>query len=101
MHFFAQHISLDYFNMRLADYELTTEAFAAFRSKQLQAPRSLILDPSSAAPFLSDETDIKPSSFLEDLHVVCVLVSFCVYVSMSIYMQYVGVHVVCCMLIWY
>ncbi|KAL5477552.1 hypothetical protein EMCRGX_G024363 [Ephydatia muelleri] len=64
-----KHISLDYFNMRLADYELTTEAFAAFRSKQLQAPRSLILDPSSAAPFLSDETDIKPSSFLEDLHV--------------------------------
>lgn len=63
--------------MRLAGYELTTEAFAAFRSKQLQAPRSFILDPSSAAPFLSDETDVKPSSFLEDLHVVCVLVFVC------------------------
>ena len=71
-------MSLDYFNLHLADYELTTEAFAAFRSKQLQAPRSFILDPSSAAPFLSEEPDVKPSSFLDDLHVVSVFSCVCV-----------------------
>ncbi len=38
-------MSLDFLNLQLADYEVNTDAFVAFRSRQLQAPRLLIMDP--------------------------------------------------------
>ena len=43
-------MSLEHLNLRLADTEFSVEAFAAFRSSQLQPPRAYILDPSSALP---------------------------------------------------
>ena len=49
-HTHTQHVSLDHLNLRLADTEFSLEAFAAFRSCQLQAPRAYILDPSTAHP---------------------------------------------------
>lgn len=46
-----QHVSLDHLNLRLADIEFSVEAFAAFRSSQLQPPRVYLLDPSAALPY--------------------------------------------------
>ena len=43
-------MSLDHLNLRLADSEFSIEAFAAFRSSQLQPPRAYLLDPSAALP---------------------------------------------------
>lgn len=43
-------MSLDHLNLRLADVEFSIEAFAAFRSSQLQPPRVYLLDPSVALP---------------------------------------------------
>lgn len=43
-------MSLDHLNLRLADAEFVIEAFAAFRSSQLQPPRVYLLDPSVVLP---------------------------------------------------
>ena len=43
----AQNVSLDYLNLSLASYEVNMDAFVAYRSRQLQAPRALIVDLSS------------------------------------------------------
>ena len=51
-----QQVSLDHLNLRLADTEFSVEAFAAFRSSQLQAPRAYLLDPSSSLPGQLDLT---------------------------------------------
>ena len=45
-----QHVCLDHLNLRLADAEFSVDAFAAFRSSQLQPLRAFLLDPSSALP---------------------------------------------------
>lgn len=45
----TQHVRLDSLNLGLADYELKMEAFEGFRSRQLQASRSLIADLSSTS----------------------------------------------------
>jgi hypothetical protein len=39
-----KHVSMDFYNFNLATYELTLSAFSAHRSRQLQAPRSLLLE---------------------------------------------------------
>ena len=41
---------LDHLNLRLADAEFSVDAFAAFRSSQLQPLRAFLLDPSSSLP---------------------------------------------------
>ena len=46
-HVCAQNVSLDYLNLSLASYEVNMDAFVAYRSRQLQAPRALIVDLSS------------------------------------------------------
>ena len=56
------------------------EAFAAFRCRQLQAQRALILDPSSSShPYIlfremETEERERTRGFLEDLHLVCTYV---------------------------
>ena len=72
---YLQHISLDHLNLQLASYELDTEAFAAFRSRQLQAPKALIFDPNHSQLDIGedmeeDEQGKNATSFLEDLHLV-------------------------------
>ena len=55
---YPQHVSLDHLNLRLVDCEFSVEAFAAYRSSQLQSPRGYILDPSSAlTPLTIDLSD--------------------------------------------
>ena len=64
----------------MADYEVEMDAFVAYRSRQLQAPRLLILDP-TRSQVLSDseacesgddviEGEGVRTGFLEDLHLV-------------------------------
>ena len=48
--------------MRLADTEFSVEAFAAFRSSQLQPPRAYLLDPSTALPHNLDLSGVGWSS---------------------------------------
>ena len=56
----------------MASYELDTEAFAAFRSCQLQAPKPLICDPvrSQLEDKDEEEQEKNTSLLLEDLHLV-------------------------------
>lgn len=35
---------MGFFNLQLADYELSIDAFVAYRSRQLQAPRSFLTE---------------------------------------------------------
>lgn len=67
-------------NLKLCDYELEMEAFAAFRSRQLAAPRMVFMDHSHLhgnqldviKPDESDNSELtKAQVFLDDLHVVC------------------------------
>ena len=77
---FPQRVSLDHLNLQLCSYELCTEAFAAFRSRQLQAPRVLMIDPTRSqidlqvAGGVGDEEEEEEgkfrSSVLQDLHMV-------------------------------
>lgn len=63
-------------NLTLCDYELEMDAFASFRTRQLQANRSSFIDLSSCNELRADtetqSAEDKPSrqSFLDDLHVV-------------------------------
>ena len=72
MSFLLQNICLDHLNLRLASYELDTEAFAAFRSRQLQAPKALICDPIRGQLEDKDEEEQEKNTSLclEDLHLV-------------------------------
>ena len=66
---------MDHFNLGLATCELVAEAFAAYRSRQLQAPKALIVDFSRSQMDIGedvddDEQEKNKNSFLEDLHLV-------------------------------
>ena len=63
---------MDYLNMCLVDYEISTEAFAAFRTRQLQATRALLMDasPPHPAPLERGERETRSTGFLEDLYLV-------------------------------
>ena len=70
---------MDHLNLQLASYELGTEAFAAFRSRQLQTPKALIFDPTHSQVDMredveEDELGKSSNSFLVDLHLVRLLV---------------------------
>ena len=70
-----QHISLDHLNLQLASYELDTEAFASFRSRQLQASKALICDPTRSQLDMGEDKDEEEQEgsaclFLEDLQLV-------------------------------
>lgn len=52
----------------LCNYELEMDAFASFRTRQLQTPRMLFMDPHPTNHDFKDQADTH--SFLEDLHVV-------------------------------
>ncbi len=72
---FFQNVSLDFLNLQLADYEVTMDAFVAYRSRQLQAPRLLILDPTHPQGVMESEgcdsgDDREGEGYLEDLHLV-------------------------------
>ena len=64
----------------MADYEVEMDAFVAYRSRQLQAPRLLILDPthsqvvsdSEGGESGDDVMEGEPlrTDYLEDLHLV-------------------------------
>ena len=56
----------------MASYELDTEAFAAFRSRQLQPPKALICDPIRGQLEDKDEEEQEKNTSLclEDLHLV-------------------------------
>ena len=56
----------------MASYELDTEAFTAFRSRQLQAPKALICDPTRSQLEDKDEEEQEKNTslYLEDLHLV-------------------------------
>ena len=70
-----QHVNINDLNFKLCDYELEIEAFASFRTRQLQAPRTLFTDFSTSYGNDVDFEEFKgdrasTQSFLEDLHVV-------------------------------
>ncbi len=71
-----QTVSLDFLNLRLADYEVNTDAFVAFRSRQLQAPRLLILDPTHSQG-TGEESGVgdnnREEGYLEELIMVSTL----------------------------
>ena len=67
-----QHVSFDYLNLCLADYELNIDSFTAYRSRQLQAPRLSLIDTESfirgdlVAESLAEDSSEK-DKFLSDL----------------------------------
>ena len=69
-------MNLNDLNLALCDYELEMDAFAAFRTRQLQANRSSFMDLSSCNELKKDfdpqNEEDRPNrqSFLDDLHVV-------------------------------
>lgn len=74
MYSFCQHVNLDDLNLRLCDYELVMDAFAAFRTRQLQTSCNSFLELASSGASSSDLDEVGEGSashrFLEDLHVV-------------------------------
>ena len=97
--FSLQNVCLDHLNLRLANYELDTEAFAAFRSRQLQAPKALICDPirSQFEDKDEEEQEKNASLFLEDLRLVsgvygCYLIVNGVMVIVSILLALLGLQ---------
>ena len=71
--FLIQNVNLDSLNLSLANYEVNMDAFVAYRSRQLQAPRSLITDLSStfSLPDLLRGEVAEDDQELEDLKIVC------------------------------
>lgn len=69
-----QHVHLDDLNLKLCDYELVMDAFAAFRTRQLQTNRTSFLELSGG----KDEAAVGTAThrFLEDLHVVSLRLYF-------------------------
>lgn len=67
---------MDHFNLELANCELDTEAFAAYRSRQLQAPKALIVDFTHSQVDVGEDVDDDDHQeknkklFVEDLHLV-------------------------------
>ena len=65
-------MNLDDLNLKLCDYELVMDAFAGFRTRQLQTNRTLFLELSGGKESC-DEAPVEGAThhrFLEDLHVV-------------------------------
>lgn len=65
---------MDYLNLQLADYELCTEAFVAFRARQLQVTRAQLLDHAPFSPLayspVREVEHVGTSAMLDDLNLV-------------------------------
>ncbi len=86
IHHLFQHVNLNDLNLRLCDYELDMDAFASFRTRQLQASRVLFTDLTCLhrEGVVSETNGIENTrvpSFLEDLHVVRALYYLIVFLA--------------------
>jgi len=77
-------VDLNDLNLNLCNYELEMDAFAAFRSRQLLAPRMLFNEhyrqrSNQLEESMDDSTksNVVKSQFLEDLHMVSYLSRCC------------------------
>ena len=74
-------MNLNDLNLTLCDYELEMDAFASFRTRQLQANRSAFMDLSICDDLretMETQGESSRQSFLEDLHVVSMKMCVCI-----------------------